>query len=392
MSDSLEIPDASGSDAQPRGPLSDLLIVDLSRVLAGPYATMVLADLGARSVRFQDAPEVTPRGAENSDHGLTPRINGSSTPRINGNTTPRINGSSTPKPPSKGASNLSSSRTRRLDGGRSGAISLLSALTTRSVRSATGAQPTTLQGVMAMWRLEERRIAVEYSLAEFKFLLELDTDADGRSAVGRLWARARRLWRYVFKPRRSMGAAPRRRQSTSQTRRQSTSLAGKHGPRMSIFPARVSSRTNTPPDAVGAPHGLASMLGLRRISSRTSLHGTAVSSRVSVARVSTLEIAAGAADAQRSADLLAAAGTTPKSAMRAPTKRLGSGFSGRATDDMGAVPILQLPAAPRNGSMRDGSDARPRSPSRPMSAAVRPPVAFRNTTLAAPDATTPTHH
>ena len=37
----------------PRGPLSGLLVADFSRILAGPYATMLMADLGAEVVKVE---------------------------------------------------------------------------------------------------------------------------------------------------------------------------------------------------------------------------------------------------------------------------------------------------------------------------------------------------
>jgi crotonobetainyl-CoA:carnitine CoA-transferase CaiB-like acyl-CoA transferase len=46
-------PPQGADDAGRRGPLSDLLVLDLSRVLTGPYAAMMLGDQGARVIKVE---------------------------------------------------------------------------------------------------------------------------------------------------------------------------------------------------------------------------------------------------------------------------------------------------------------------------------------------------
>ncbi|MBS2554153.1 CoA transferase [Catenulispora sp. NL8] len=58
------VPDPEvGLDADPAdaGPLAGLLVIDLTRVLAGPFATMIMADLGARVIKVEN-----PSGGDDS--------------------------------------------------------------------------------------------------------------------------------------------------------------------------------------------------------------------------------------------------------------------------------------------------------------------------------------
>ena len=53
MTDERPVAGQPGADGGLAGPLSGVLVADFSRVLAGPYATMLLADLGAEVVKVE---------------------------------------------------------------------------------------------------------------------------------------------------------------------------------------------------------------------------------------------------------------------------------------------------------------------------------------------------
>ncbi|HVM84413.1 MAG TPA: CoA transferase [Candidatus Binatia bacterium] len=63
---------AAVDSAAQQGPLSDIVVIDLTRVLAGPFCTLLLSDLGARVIKVEN-----PEGGDDSRH-YGPFINGKS--------------------------------------------------------------------------------------------------------------------------------------------------------------------------------------------------------------------------------------------------------------------------------------------------------------------------
>src|SRR5206468_8328896 len=61
-------------DAGVTGPLDDVLVVDLSRALAGPHAAMMLGDQGARVIKVE-----TPDGGDDTRGWGPPFVDGQST-------------------------------------------------------------------------------------------------------------------------------------------------------------------------------------------------------------------------------------------------------------------------------------------------------------------------
>ena len=62
---------SSDPDATRPPPLAGRRVLDLSRVLAGPWSTMVLADLGAEVIKIEN-----PRGGDDTRHWGPPYAGG----------------------------------------------------------------------------------------------------------------------------------------------------------------------------------------------------------------------------------------------------------------------------------------------------------------------------
>ncbi|MGH7907737.1 MAG: CoA transferase [Candidatus Binataceae bacterium] len=62
----------TGNGKRPHGPFSDILIIDLTRVLAGPFCTMLFADLGARVIKIEQP------GTGDDSRGYGPFLDGKS--------------------------------------------------------------------------------------------------------------------------------------------------------------------------------------------------------------------------------------------------------------------------------------------------------------------------
>ena len=59
------------------GPLAGLTVLDLTRVLSGPYCTMQLADMGARVIKVEH-----PDGGDDTRHWGPPLLHGESSNRF----------------------------------------------------------------------------------------------------------------------------------------------------------------------------------------------------------------------------------------------------------------------------------------------------------------------
>ena len=67
------MPDMNSSPhSAPRGPLTGIVVVDLSRILAGPYCTMLMAEMGARVIKVEP-----PKGGDDA-RAYGPFVNGKS--------------------------------------------------------------------------------------------------------------------------------------------------------------------------------------------------------------------------------------------------------------------------------------------------------------------------